>query len=288
MPSSTLRLYDRLALVFDFDDTLAPDCLKSFLRANGSSMSEFDDETQPLIDGGWSPILARMWVLVQMSRSGALGGPVTRERLAAHGRELTLHAGAIELFDRVRDRLKQQGCSAAVELYIVSAGIGDIIEHAALAQQLDAIYASRFAFDDDGVICFPKRTISHTEKTRYLLQIARGVHGNDDGDFVPDLHSPLSDDDVAIPFSQMIYVGDGYSDVPCFSLMNSHRGIAIGVVSGSEPAHWQVEGAIGRGRRVDNLAPASFAEGSELLESILLGVDRIAATIELRRLSVGE
>ena len=278
---NTRELYNRLALVFDFDQTLGPDSLAGFLDAHGVGKDALDAVADPLIDDGWDRIPARIEGLVRLGKRGAFGGPLTRDLLAKYAQEAEVFDGVPELFGRVRERVRAAGSDAEVEFHIVSAGIGDIIAEMPLAQEFTWINASFLSYEDDGTARGAKRVISHTEKTRYLLQIALGRRGNaaTSGDFVPDLHSPIPEDELHVPFDQMIYVGDGSSDVPCFSLINHHRGVSLGVKQGA--GGWDAAAQVHGNRRVDHLAPPSFGEGGELLEAILLGVDRIVAGVRL-------
>lgn len=91
-----------------------------------------------------------------------------------------------------------------------------------------------------------------------------------------------------VPLNQVIYVGDGASDVPCFTMMNEHQGVAIGVYKGHTPEEWNREVKLTKGQRVVNLAPADYSDNSELMRSLTLAVESICKQIALKKLSVGE
>ena len=158
-----------------------------------------------------------------------------------------------------------------------------------MEKDLASIAASEFAYNGDGRIEFVKRSVSHTEKARYLFRLARGQAGFETADERPvDLHSPIPRDELAVPFEHMVYVGDGSSDVPVSSLLRARGGVALGVVDDDERGEWERDADIAPGRRVSNLAPPSFAEGSEMLRSLTLAVEMICKRIALRELASDE
>lgn len=95
-------------------------------------------------------------------------------------------------------------------------------------------------------------------------------------------------DELHVPLSQLIYVGDGASDVPCFSLINDERGMAIGVFKGDTADEWGQEVQVSESQRVSNLAAANYQDDSEMMRSLLLAIDSLCKQIELRQLSIGE
>ena len=102
------------------------------------------------------------------------------------------------------------------------------------------------------------------------------------------MYREVPPEEIHIPLSQILYIGDGASDMPAFQLMNENGGIALGVVSANQITDWGGYKAMRRERRVQNLAPADYSEGSELLRSIQFGVESICKLIALRSLGKGE
>jgi hypothetical protein len=159
--------------------------------------------------------------------------------------------------------------------------------HTSIAPYFERIWGCEFAYDDQGEIEFLKRSISHTEKTRYLMQIASGRETVDSsGQAFAYRDAPQ--ENLRIPLSQMVYVGDGASDVPCFSLLNDKRGFGIGVTKDHSDAQWGQDIQVSESQRVSNLASADYKDDSEMLRSLLLAVESICKQIALRQLSIGE
>lgn len=96
------------------------------------------------------------------------------------------------------------------------------------------------------------------------------------------------DGGVHIPLNQVIYVGDGAYDIPCFFVLNQEQGIVIRVYKKQPPAEWREVANISQSQRVANLAPADYQEDSELLQSLMLAVESICKQIALHQLSIGE
>jgi hypothetical protein len=132
-----------------------------------------------------------------------------------------------------------------------------------------------------------RAVVTFHEKVRYLLQLAKGLgpHGPNGPD---DVFREVPDAKLHVPLSQVVYVGDGKSDMPAFALMQEHGGIALGVVDADRVHDWDGYSSERGERRVQNLAPADYSEGSELLRSLELAVESMAKLAALRKLGAGE
>lgn len=285
---STQPLCNRIAIAFDFDDTLAPDSLDGLLTYLDVDVQEFREKrVKPLVEDGWDKIAARCYCLIQESQRRPEGDRITYDRLAQFGQTIQPFPGVEEMFGRLRDRVHQLNEAIALEFYVITGGFGDIVRNTAIAPYVQTIWGCEFAYNEQGEIMFLKRGISHTEKTRYLLQISSGQE-TVDGNGRAFAYRDVPEEDLHVPLSQMIYVGDGTSDVPCFSLINDGQGIAIGVFKGNTADEWSQEIQVSESQRVSNLAAADYQDDSEMMRSLLLAVESLCKTIELRQLSVGE
>lgn len=273
---------DVIALVFDFDDTLAPDSTSGFLQDLGVDAALFwRDRVGPLLDHeDWDPVPAYLYRMLQLSQSRE-HGPITRERLQDWGRRLPLHEGVASLFDRLRSRLHQAHPTVQLEFYLISSGLGDVLRSTPIASQFTDIWASEFHYGADGAIDFPRRVVSFTDKTRYLFHIQKGIIGPDSRNKPFEVNRKVDADKLRVPFEQMIFVGDGYTDIPCFSLIRRSGGVAFGVW---DPRHREKRsrawGFIQEGR-VSNLNQARFDEDAELYQWLEEAVESLAMKIVL-------
>jgi len=274
---------DVVALVFDFDDTLAPDSTSGFLQDMGVDPAAFwRDEVNPLLDHeDWDPVPAYLYRMLELSRSGC-HGPITRDRLRDWGARLPLHEGVGTLFERLRARLRQAHPTVQLECYLISSGIGDVLRATPIAGQFTDIWASEFHYDAQGAIAFPRRIVSFTDKTRYLFHIQKGIIGPGSRNKPFEVNRKVDADKLRVPLDQMIFVGDGYTDIPCFSLVRRSGGVAFGVW---DPRHKEKRsrawGFIEDGR-VSNLNQARFGEDAELYQWLEAAVESLASKIVLR------
>ncbi|RTZ47864.1 haloacid dehalogenase-like hydrolase [Candidimonas sp. SYP-B2681] len=274
---------DVIALIFDFDDTLAPDSTSGFLVDIGVDVQQFwKDEVDPLLfEQDWDPVPAYLYQLIALSNSGT-HGPITQERLADWGRRLPLHTGVESLFARLRSMVKEHHPQVQLEFYLISSGIGDVVRHTPIAHEFTDIWASEFIYDErDGGIHFPRRVVSFTDKTRYLFHIQKGIIGPSSRNKPFEVNKKIAPEKLRIPFEQMIFVGDGYTDIPCFSLIRRSGGVAFGVW---DPKHRDKRsrawGFIQEGR-VSNLNQARYDEEAELYQWLEEAVESVAGRIAL-------
>jgi phosphoserine phosphatase len=273
---------DVIALVFDFDDTLAPDSTSGFLADIGVDVRRFwSEQVDPLLfQEDWDPVPAYLHRMIELSKSHA-HGLITQERLRQWGKRLPLHAGVDTLFSRLRTMVKEHHPQIHLEFYLISSGIGDVLRHTAIAHEFTDIWASEFIYDDKGGIQFPRRIVSFTDKTRYLFHIQKGIIGPASRNKPFEVNRKFSQEMLRIPFEQMIFVGDGYTDIPCFSLIRRSGGVAFGVW---DPKHRDKRsrawGFIQEGR-VSNLNQARYDEEAELYQWLEEAVESLAGRISL-------
>ena len=274
-------MQDTIAIVFDFDDTLAPDSTSSFLESLGIEVPSFwKDDVQPMLDAGWDPVPAYLYKMIE--RSGELGEPITESRLAAYGSDVIPFKGVVSLFKRLRDHLSETAPHVSLEYYCISSGIGEILRHTKIAKHFTEIWACEFDYDMDGAIRFPKNIVSFTDKTRYLFHISKGLIGSENRAKPFEVNRKIAHDKLRVPLSQMIIVGDGYTDVPCFSLIRRNDGVALGVYDPVHREKWGRAWGFIQSDRVSNLAPTDYSKSGAIYHSLIMALDSIASRIELR------
>lgn len=270
---------DTIAVVFDFDDTLAPDSTSSFLASIGVDVPAFwKKKVQPLIDDGWDPIPAYLYRMIELAQGDY---DISRAALADWGKKVTPFQGATRVFGRIRKHAQATHDKVNVEFYLISSGIGDILRNTKLAQYFDDIWSCDFHYGSNGRISFPRNVVSFTDKTRYLFQISKGITGPKAKGNPFNVNKKVDPPKLRVPFDQMIVVGDGLTDVPCFSLIRKNGGIAIGVFDKHEKEKWGRAWGFIEDGRVSNLVPADFSKGSALSISLLMAVENIAKKIKL-------
>ncbi|OZI75010.1 haloacid dehalogenase-like hydrolase [Bordetella genomosp. 12] len=279
---------DVIALVFDFDDTLAPDSTTGFLESIGVDTAAFwKDSVDPLLSqADWDPVPAYLYRMIELSRQGEHGA-ITRERLQQWGARLPLHKGVSTLFERLRQAVRSAHPRIQLEFYLISSGIGDIVRATPIAGEFTDIWASEFIYDDAGGISFPRRIVSFTDKTRYLFHIQKGLVGPEYRNRPFEVNRKVPQDRLRVPLDQMVFVGDGYTDIPCFSLIRRAGGYAFGVW---DPNHRDKRsrawGFVEQGR-VSNLNFARYDEEAELYQLLEAALTGLAGSVSLKSRAYG-
>lgn len=287
MPTATQPTQDRIAILFDFDMTLAPGTLDAVVTRCGQDPEAWRAErVDPRRRGGFEQILAETLALVELSQSG--GPPVTRALMQEVGRGHDLFEGVPAMFAELRRIARAAVPGISVEFHVVSCGLYDVMAATRIADELDSLWGTKLHFDDrTGEVVFPKLILTRPEKVRYVLALCKGL--DPCGANAPaHVFRKVASADWHVPLDQVVYVGDGLSDMPVFDLLADHGGLAIGVYQGDAPAEWEGLKAMDPDRRVQNLAPADYREESELMRSLALAVDSIARKVALCRLGRGE
>lgn len=276
-----------IAIVYDYDQTLSPTYMqdealfpvfginpKSFWQKCGELVAQF----------GYDNELAYMKALLdylEMDRP-------TNSDLRKLGEKLNFYPGLPEMFEEFRDGLltpEQLAHGIKLEHYIISSGLRELLVGSRLAPYVRAIFGCEFAEDESGRITFPRRVISHTQKTQYLFRINKGML-----DMSEDVNDHLAPELRPIPFANMIYVGDGPTDVPCFTVMRKNGGKAIAVYNPEDPTRSSFKKCYqlcAHADRVKHIAPSDFRKGSHLRLLLEEMVTEIAArVVEQRRVDL--
>ena len=263
-----------VAFLYDFDKTLCTTDMQdyAFIPSLGMTPAEFwsaanDFGRRHRIDG----ILAYMYTMIREAEQK--GMPFTRADLVEKGRGIVLFPGVEDWFRRINAFGREQGVQ--VEHYIISSGLREIIEGSPISGEFHEINASEFYYDDTGRPVWPKLAVNFTAKTQFVYRINKGVLDVSDD---KTLNDSMPDDSKRVPFHNMVYVGDGLSDVPCMKMMRAYGGQAIAVYQ--ESNRLGVEDLLAKGR-VDFIFRADYSEGTALDLTVKDIIRRIAISDRL-------
>jgi phosphoserine phosphatase len=271
---------DRIAIVFDFDETLAHDSTSGFISRLGLEVEQFwRQRVQTMLHEGWDPIPAYLYELLRESQSRPDGERITRERLQAWGREIAFFPGVEDLFDTLSNAAKEDSPDVEVEFYLISSGIGEILRSCTIADRFRDIWACDYAYDESGAIVFPKNIVSFTEKTRFLFQISKGLVGPESRGRASEVNRRIDRGRYRIPMRHMIVVGDGQTDVPMFALAKRFGGVPIGVYDPDRPNRWGDAWDFVRDQRVASLHTANYTPDGDLLKTLRMAVQGIVRSI---------
>ena len=274
-----------IAIVFDFDETLGPDTISFFLQKNDFDPKIFWQDVNKMVQDGWDPPLAYMQKMLALSKVGKLD--ISKQSLSKIGKQLFLYPGLpnalLELKEYVSQNKDLQEARVVLEFYIISGGLEEIIRATKLAPYINGIFGCNFAYGQkDSQPIDIKSVISFTEKTRFLHGLRKGVNVSNLRNNPYRVNDAISYDMQRIPFPQMIYVGDGPSDIPCLSAITNNGGTGIGA---SAPFGTFKKGyELARGKRI-TVGPytANYKKGSDMRKVLEETILRIGLEIDVDR-----
>ena len=267
------------AVLYDFDKTLSPKDMQEYsvIPELGMDPAAFWAEANRLaeenrMDGN----LAWMYEMILQLKSRRKS--TKKEYFYECGKKVELFKGVESWFDRINAYGAERGLE--IKHYIISSGLKEIIEGSSIAKHFDRIYASTFLYTADGVTEWPAQSVNYTNKTQFIFRIAKGRFEEWDNS----VNDPMDEDDLVVRYSNMIYIGDSATDIPCMRLVKSRGGYSVGVYDGEKNLKKNVYELFDSGR-INFFAPADYSEGSELDGVVKKIVSRISAEEDLRRVS---
>ncbi|MFI3266996.1 MAG: HAD family hydrolase [Rikenellaceae bacterium] len=265
-----------IALIYDFDGTLSPGNMQEydFIPALGKSNGQFWQESNTLAsqqDG--DPILAYMFKMINEAKLSGMS--LRREAFRESGRNIKLFEGVEEWFERINKYGAENGFQ--VHHYINSSGIKELIEGTPIADRFRKIYACSFFYDIDGVAYWPSVAVNYTNKTQFIFKINKGIESVFDSERINEY---IKEEDRAVPFRRMIYIGDGTTDIPCMRLVKQQGGHSIAVYNPQEADLGAMDRLV-KGDRVNAVCAADYREGSEIDTLVKTIIDKITVDLKL-------
>lgn len=266
-----------IAIMYDFDKTLCTRDMQeyTFIPSIGMEGAEFWKYTNSMATAEMmDSILAYMYGMIEKTREN--GMPLTRESLVACGKDIEYHPGVEDWFERINRYAAE--ADVEVEHYVLSSGLKEIIEGTSIAKYFKKIYACEFLYKD-GCAVWPKLAVNYTNKTQFVYRINKGVLDIDND---VDLNNSRPDHEKRVFFSNMIYIGDGLTDVPCMKLVKQSGGHSIAIY---HPGYHDNAAKLLAHERVDWIFEADYSEGSELDRTMKLLLQNLAFYNQLKGLN---
>lgn len=260
-----------VAFLYDFDKTLCTKDMQEyeFIPSLGMSADEFWGSVNVFSKSQkMDSILAYMYCMLSGAKKKNI--TVTRDLLVKQGGSVELFKGVETWFDRINAYGQKRGLN--IEHYVISSGLKEIIEGTPIADKFTKIFASEFLYDDNTEeAIWVKMAVNYTNKTQFVYRINKGVL---DISNHLDLNRSTPDAERRIRFPNMVYFGDGLTDVPCMKLVRSSGGTSVALYS--EDRTDLINNLLDH-NRVDFAFKADYSKNSHLERTIFKLLDRIQA-----------
>lgn len=215
---------NNVAFIYDFDGTLAHGNIQeyNFIPSIHMSSKEFWKEVDELkVKNNMESVLAYMYLMLKKAESNNIS--VKKSAFIEYGKSVHFYNGVENWFDRINEYGKSLGLK--IHHYIVSSGIKEMIEGTTIADKFERIYACSFLYNIDDIAKWPAVSVNYTNKTQFLYRINKGIFEVYD----EAINDKMEENKKAIPFANMMYFGDGLTDVPCMKLVKDNGGNSIAV-----------------------------------------------------------
>ena len=277
--SKTSFFQNTIAIVYDFDGTLSPQPMQEYtvLPKLGIKPDHFwsqvEQESKETVS---EKMLVYMRLLLEEAHSRKIN--ISRSDFQAMGKHIPYFPGVEDWFPRLNAYVSKQGLGKInLRHYIVSAGMKEILEGISIRSYFRQIYASEYHFNFQGIATFPKVLITDTTKTQYLFRVNKGKEALDES-----INEHMPEHDRPIPFQNIIYIGDGMTDVPSMALTKKNGGHTIAVYPKRSRHDRETCVKLLSAKRVDFIAPADYGPDSKLSARVELLLDAIIADIAYR------
>lgn len=261
-----------VAICYDFDKTLTVKEMQefSFIPNLGMTAEEFWNKSNTYSKNNEMDMILGL-LKTMIDECKMRGIKLTREYLKKQGENIKFYDGVTTWFKRMNEYAANKNIE--LEHYIISSGNKEIIEGSSIFKEFKNVFGCEFLYDENGEACWPKTIVNYTQKTQYLFRINKGASDLSDNEKVNQRVNRKH-----VEFRNMIYVGDGSTDIPCMTLVKEKGGVAISIygVGGEEQSNRLLQDD-----RVNYACKGDFRSGSELEKLMKLIIDSMSLKEQL-------
>ena len=273
---------NKVAFIYDFDETLSTTYMQDYLlipklglkpetfwkRANAWSIQNYADQ-----------VMGSMYYFTKIAKEKEIC--LSPDVLNECGKNIEYFEGVETWFERINKYGRDLNLD--IEHYIISSGYEEIIEGCSIRKYFKDVIGCAFAFDQNGTPIWPARVVNCQAKVQYLSKINKGLKKFDDkavNEYIPD-------ENRRIPFTRIIYFGDGMTDVPSMKMVKDRHGHAIAVYKPKSRKKCKAIQML-KDSRVDFALPADYSEDKGIDRAVKTILIRMAASRDLERLQIEE
>ena len=263
-----------IAIMYDFDKTLSTTDMQNydFIPNLGMTPEEFWGSTTEFTEKyGVERILSYMYMMIIKAKEKGIN--LTREYLRECGKNIKFYPGVTTWFKRINEYAESKGIK--VEHYLVSSGTMEIVEGCAIYPFFTKAWGCEYYYDENGVPVWPKLAINYTQKTQFFFRISKGVKDDKNDSAVNEKNR-----ERRIPYRNIVYMGDGMTDVACMTLVKHNEGTSIALYPEKESD--KVRDLYTDGR-CNFMCRADYSAGGDLEKVVKLIIDKVAMEDEISK-----
>lgn len=268
-----------IAIIYDFDGTLSPLPMQEYtvlptIPENPESFwKEVNAENK---ESEGEVVITYMMLMLKKANNAQV--KITKRDLGKLASKISYYPGVETFFGRI-DRFvkKKSGGKAKIRHYIISSGLKEILCKITIKKYFHNIFASEYAYDHYGAAQYPKLVVTDTVKTQFLFRINKGKEK-----LTENINESMDEALRPIPFQNIVYIGDGMTDVPCMTVATKNGGYAIAVYKPKKHKGLNVCRNLFKANRVDFIAPADYRINRELERSLKVILESIIQSIKYR------
>ncbi len=269
---------DTIAIIYDFDGTLTPKTMQEYTllpRLGIKSKNFWSDIVQETKKTGAETMMVYMRHLLDCATEKKLS--ISKSEFLRMSKDIKYYDGVTSWFNKINKYVdKKSNSKVKIYHYIISAGHLEILEGISIKKYIKKIFASEYYYNKKDIAVFPKIVVTDTTKTQYIFRINKGKENLADS-----INEHMEETKRPIPFDNMIYIGDGLTDVPSMALIKKEGGHSIAVYQNNK-AQIKISESLLKANRVDFIAPADFSEKSKLYNNMQYLLDHVIAKIKYR------
>ncbi|MEC7832707.1 MAG: haloacid dehalogenase-like hydrolase [Pseudomonadota bacterium] len=269
-------MQNKIAIVYDFDGTLTPKTMQEYtiIPKLGIESKSFWNSIQKESNstGGELMMIYMRHLLDEANKRNV---KISKNIFQKMGKDIIYYNGVKRWFSSINKYVKNLSKDVQISHYIISAGHSEILNGVSIKKYIKKIFASEYFYNRQGHAIFPKIVVTDTTKTQYLFRINKGKEV-----LSQSINMHMPENKRPIPFHNMIYIGDGMTDVPSMALIKKAGGHSIAVFQKSQKKQIKICKQLLNAKRVDFIAHANYSTESELFKRTCLLLDYIVSKIK--------
>ena len=267
----------QMAICYDFDGTLSPKNMQEygFMKKLQTTPLKFWAKSNKVAKENFADTNAA-YMKLMIEEANKKGVPFTKNAFLEYGASVKFYKGVEGWFERINEYGKRHGVK--VRHFIISSGLREIIKKTAIGKYFEEVFASSYMYDKQGNPVWPANVVNYTSKTQYLFRINKGCLDINDNIKV---NARIEKDKREIPFENMVFIGDGETDIPAMKVLRSHGGHSVAVYNPKKVEKQAIAKKLINDSRVNIITPADYRENQIIDKYIKALINKIKADNDL-------